>query len=146
MSDENTGQLSYEKLPSFLLGDAFNIFKRPYFMIIDNYLILANSNTELASYYDIYINRKFLSKNEQFNQFDQLMAGQSNVSFFFHFKNALPVLERDMFPNVYDDVKSLKPGWGDFYGASVQLSAVDNNFYTNFCLKLNSDTTTNKSK
>jgi len=146
MSDENTGQLSYEKLPSFLLGDVFNVFKRPYFMIIDNYLIFANSNTELASYYDIYINRKFLSKNEQFNQFDQLLAGQSNVSFFFHFKNALPVLERDMFPGVYDDVKSLKPGWGDFYGASVQLSAVDNNFYTNFCLKLSSDTTANKSK
>ncbi|MES2107102.1 MAG: hypothetical protein V4577_00045 [Bacteroidota bacterium] len=146
MSDENTGQLSYEKLPSFLLGDVFNIFKRPYFMIIDNYLIFANSNAELASYYDIYINRKFLSKNEQFNQFDQLLAGQSNVSFFFHFKNALPVLERDMFPGVYDDVKSLKPGWGDFYGASVQLSAVDNNFYTNFCLKLSSDTTANKSK
>lgn len=146
MTDENTGQLSYEKLPSFLLGDAFNIFKRPYFMIIDNYLIFANSNTELSSYYDIYINRKFLSKNQQFNQFDELLAGQSNISFFFHFKNALPVLERDMFPDVYDDVKSLNPGWGDFYGASVQLSAVDNNFYTNFCLKLNSDTVVNKSK
>ncbi|MDO3640904.1 hypothetical protein [Mucilaginibacter sp. L3T2-6] len=146
MSDENTGQLSYEKLPSFLLGDAFNNFKRPYFMIIDNYLIFANSSNELASYYDIYINRKFLSKNEQFNQFDELLAAQSNVSFFFHFKNALPVLERDMAPGIYDDVKSLKPGWGDFYGASVQLSAVDNNFYTNFCLKLNSDTTANKQK
>ena len=115
-------------------------------MIIDNYLIFANSSNELASYYDIYINRKFLSKNEQFNQFDELLAAQSNVSFFFHFKNALPVLERDMAPGIYEDVKSLKPGWGDFYGASVQLSAVDNNFYTNFCLKLNSDTTANKQK
>lgn len=144
MSDENTGQLSYEKLPLFLLGDAFTLFRRPYFMVIDNYLIFANSNTELASYYDIYINRKFLSKNEQFNQFDNLLAGQSNVSFFFHFKNALPVLERDLFPGVYDDFKLSEPGWKNFYGASFQLSAADNNFYTNFCLKLSSDTTARK--
>ncbi len=45
MNDENSGQLNYDKLPFFLLGDAFSIFKRPYFMIIDNYLILANSPT-----------------------------------------------------------------------------------------------------
>lgn len=146
MSDENKGLLSYDKVPFFLLGDAFSVFKKPYFMIIDNYLIFANSNTELSSFYDTYINRKFLNKNDQYNQFDNLLAVQSNISFFFHFKNAQPILERDLSPQVYDSFKSVEPGWKSFYAASVQFSAVDKNFYTNFCMKLNTDTTANKLK
>lgn len=146
MSQENEGQLSYEKLPFFLLGDAFSIFKRPYFIIIDNYLVLANSAAELKSFNDIYLNRKFLSKNEQYNQFDNLLAGQSNVSFFIQFKNAQPIFERDMNNGVYQSFKSAEPGWKSFYGASVQLTAVDKNFYTNFCMKLSTDTVAYKLK
>lgn len=146
MNNETTGLLSYEKLPFFLLGDAFSIFKRPYFMVIDNYLILANSNTELESFSDIYINRKFLSKNGQFNQFNNLVAAQSNVAFFIHFKNAEPIFERDMNNRVYDDFKSLSPGWKDFYAASFQFTTVDRNFYSNFCMRLNTDTANNKLK
>lgn len=146
MSDENRGQLSFEKLPFFLLGEAFGIFKKPNFMVIDNYLIFANSDSELSSFYDIYINRKFLSKNDQFNQFNNLLAAQSNVSFLIDFKNSQPIFERDMNPDFYNDFKSLEPGWKNFYAASFQFSAVDKNFYTNFCMKLNSDTVAYKLK
>jgi hypothetical protein len=141
--DENTGQLGYDKLPFFLLGDAFSIFRRPYFMIIDNYLILANSRGELSSFYDMYINRKFLSKNEQYKQFDNLMAERSNVTFFLNMRNAQPILKRDLYPAVYDNIEKSKPGWMDFYGASWQFAAVDHNYYTNFCLRLISDTVVN---
>jgi len=140
MTDENSGRFNYEKLPFFLLGDAFANFKRPYFMIIDNYLILANSTGELASYYDTYIKRKFLSKNHQYNEFDNLVAAKSNVSFFFQFKNVLHILKRDLYPDIYDTINADGPGWGNFYAASFQFSAADKNFYTNFSLKLNTDT------
>lgn len=146
MTDENSGQLNYDKLPFFLLGDAFGVFPKPYFMIIDNYLILANTAAEVTSYYDMYINRKFLSKNEQYTQFEELLAGQSNVSFFFHFKNAQPILERDMYPEVYNSFKEANPGWKSFYAASYQFSAADKNFYTNFSMKLNADTAVQSSK
>ncbi|WP_428330927.1 hypothetical protein [Mucilaginibacter sp.] len=146
MTDEHSGQLNYNKLPFFLLGDSFSVFRKPYFIIIDNYLIMANSPVELKSYYDSYINRKFLSKNDQYNQFDELLAGQSNVSFFINFKNSMPIFERDLYPGIYDELKTNEPGWKNFYSASIQLSAADKNFYTNFCTKLNTDTVQNKAK
>lgn len=143
---ENSGQLNYDKLPFFLLGDAFSIFRHPWYLVIDNYLVLANSPGELASYYDTYTNRKFLSKNEQYNQFDNLLAGRSNVSFFFNFKNCLQIFKRDMYPDIYDTFESNAPGWGNFYGASWQFTAADKNFYTNLCIKLNTGTTIVKIK
>ena len=138
---ENTGQLNYDKLPFFLLGDAFSIFRHPYYMIIDNYLVLANSNNELKSYYDSYINRKFLSKNDQYNEFNNLLTERSNVTFFFHFKNSLPILKQDLYPNIYDTFEEKDGGWADFYAASWQFTAAEKSFYTNVCMQLNKGTT-----
>ena len=144
MVTDNTGQFTYSKLPFFLLGDAFNIFRRPYFMILDNYLILANSSAELTSYYDTYINRKFISKMDSYNAFDNLLSERSNVAFFINFKNAQPILKNDLNDYFYDAFETYEPGWKNFYGVSYQFSAADNNFYTNFCMKLNIDTATVK--
>jgi len=140
---DNTGQFNYNKLPFFLLGDAFNVFKRPYFMIIDNYLILANSTNELASYYDSYTNRKFLSKISEYNQFDNLLGERSNITWFINFKNSQPELKRDLRPGFFNAFENNDPGWKNYYGASFQLSAAGKRFYTNFCMSVNLPDTTN---
>jgi hypothetical protein len=140
ISDVNPAQFSYDKLPFFLLGDAFGVFKHPYFRIIDNYLILANSTGELKSYDDSYLNRKFLSQNDQYRQFDNLVSAQSNVAFLLILKNAEPIFRRDMSDDFLNALQEGEPGWKNFYAASWQFSTVDKNFYTNFCLKLKTDT------
>ena len=145
MNTDNTGQFNYEKLPQLLLGDAFNIFKKPYFRVMDNYLVLTNSTSELESYTDSYVNRKFLNKTEGYHQFDELLAERSNVSFFIQFKNSLQLFKQDMKPAFYDALESTTPGWKDFYGASWQFTSSEKNYYTNFCIRLSNDTTTIKS-
>jgi hypothetical protein len=142
MVTDNIGQFKYNKLPFFLLGDAFGVLKKPYFMIVDNYLILATSQKELTSYSDTYLNRKFLSKVDQYNQFYDLLSERSNVAFFINFKNTQSILKRDMAADIYNAYESNNPGWKNFYGASYQLSTADNNFYTNFCMRLNNVDTT----
>ncbi len=142
--NENSGQFNYDKIPFFLLGDVFGVFRHPYYLIIDNYLILANSPSELASYYDSYINRKFLSKNDQYNQFDNLLTARSNVAFLLNFKNSEQILKRDLKPDIYDAFERNEPGWKNFYAASWEFTSVDKNFYTNFCMRLNTDTTLTK--
>lgn len=144
MQSESIGQFNYAKIPFYLLGDAFSIFNKPYFMLVNNYLVLANTPGELRSYYESYNNQKFLSKTTEFNEFDDLLSERSNVSFFINFKNLKPVLKRELKPAFYTTFTDNDPGFKNFYGASYQLSATDNNFYTNFCLKLNkAETITN---
>ena len=142
MVSDNIGQVNYSKLPFFLLGDAFGMLKKPYFMIVDNYLILATSQKELTSYWDTYLNRKFLNKTDAYNQFYILLSERSNIAFFINFKNAQSILKRDMNPDIYHAFESNDPGWKNFYGASYQLSSADKNFYTNFCMRLNNVDTT----
>jgi len=142
ITTDKIGQFRYDKIPYFLLGDAFGVLKHPYFMIVDNYLILATTQNELTSYYDTYFNRKFLSKMDQYNQFDNLQAERSNVAFFINFKNAQPIFKRDMDTGFYNAFENNNPGWKNFYGASYQFAASDKNFYTNFCMRLSKPDTT----
>jgi len=141
MNSDNTGQFNYDKLPQVLLGDAFYLFKRPYFKVIDNYLVLTNTTSELTSYNDSYTNRKFLVKTEGYSEFNNLLAEMCNVSFSIQFKNALQLFKQDMKPSFYNYFDTSEPGWKNFYGASWQFSASDKSFYTNFCMRLNNDTT-----
>jgi len=137
MSSENIGQINYNKLPYFLLGEAFAPFNHPWFMIVDNYLILANSQIEINSYYDTYINRKFQNKLEQYTQFNNLVAEQSNVSWYINFNQSESIFKRDLNDTFYNSYNTNTPGWKNFYAASYQLTAANKKFYTNFCMRLN---------
>jgi len=144
MISDNMGQFNYEKLPQILLGDGFFIFKRPYFKVIDNYLVLTNTESELRSYNDTYANRKFLIKTEGYNDFNNLEAERCNVAFFIHFRNAAQLFKEDMKAAFYDDFNISDPGLKNFYGASWQFTSSDKSFYTNFCMGLHRDTTAQK--
>lgn len=137
MNTDNVGQLNYSKLPFFLLGEALVQFKDPWFMIIDNYLILANSQTEINSYYDSYANRKFQSKLGQYKQFDNLVAEQSNVSWYINFHHSQSILKRDLNEGFYKVYNTNPHGWENYFAASYQLIAANKKFYTNFCMRLN---------
>lgn len=142
MVTDDIGQFKYEKLPFYLLGDVFSLLKRPYFMILNNYLILANSEKELHSYKDSYENQKLITKTQAYNEFDSHLPERSNVAFFLQFKNIFPILKRDLKSAFKDDVDPDQKKWGQFYGLSYQLSATEGNFYTNFYMRLSKVDTT----
>ncbi len=136
MDGEEIGQFKYSKVPFFLIGDAFSVFGRPWFMVVDNYLILANSKKELSSYRDTYFNSKFQSKLSAYNDFSKLTTQRSNVTWYINFKNSQSILKRDLNDNFYEAFNENNTGWKNFYAASYQLSAADKNFYSVFCLNV----------
>ncbi len=137
MVNGDAGQFNYDKLPLFLLGDAFGIFRRPYFIIADNYLFLCSSQTGLMEYYRNYTNGNFLSNNPDYRRFDNLQAEKSNVSFFIQFKNAQELLLAQLEQNYAGAFATKNSSWNNYYAAAYQFTAADKDFYTNFYMRLN---------
>ena len=136
MITDDIGEFKYDKLPFFLLGDAFTIFKRPYFMIADNYLIICNSQSGLTEYYKNYTKGNFLNKSDEYIGFDNLQADRSNISFFINFKNTTQILKESLklrYAKAFDDEAI---GWNQYYGASYQLTTSEKDFYTNFYIRM----------
>ncbi|UEG55247.1 hypothetical protein LLH06_09775 [Mucilaginibacter daejeonensis] len=136
MTTDNIGQFKYDQIPLFLIGDALVPFRRPYFTVIDNYLVLGTTQREVSNFSENYFNNEFLSKRAPFIAFNDLLPQRSNINYFIHFKNAGYVFKRLLKPDAYKAYER-SPGLSDHYAGAYQLAASDKEFYTNFCIQLN---------
>ncbi|MVN91936.1 hypothetical protein [Mucilaginibacter aquatilis] len=136
MLTEDIGQFNFNQVPMYLLGDVLSGFRKPYFTIVDNYLVLGNSQREVSNFRENYFGNLFLSKQSDFREFSNLLAQRCNVSYFINFKNAGYAFKRAL-KREYADAYNAEPGFKNYYAAAYQLSASDKQFYTNLCLKIN---------
>ena len=133
--DSERTRFKYENLPYCLLGEPFAHFKQPFFVLIDNYLFLSNSENGLKHYLENYHQQHFLSEDQQYYDFDQLLAEQSNVSFFVHLPNSFQILKSNLQPGFSEIFAQKNTGWNNYFAAALQFTASENKFYTNFCLR-----------
>ncbi len=128
-------RLKYENVLYYLLGEPFLYFKQPYFVLIDNFLLLSNSQTGIDRYLENYHQQHFLYEDQRYYTFNELLAEQSNVSFFIHLPNAYRNLKRNLQPDFSKTFNPKNFGWGNYDAAALQFTASENKFYTNFYLR-----------
>lgn len=128
-------RLKYENVFFALLGEPFLHFKQPYFVLIDNYLLLANAQSAINNYLQNYHQQQFLYQDQQYYNFDALLAEQSNVAFFIHLPNAYPSLKSNLQPDFSKIFNQKNFGWRNYYAAALQFTASEDKFYTNFYLQ-----------
>ncbi len=142
--DSDFSRMKFQNLPYYLLGEPFLHFKQPYFVLIDNYLLLSNSQTGVNRYLDNYHHQHFLNQDQQYYNFDALLAEQSNISFFIHLPNSYPILKNLLQPEFAKVFNQKNASWKDYYAAALQFTASENRFYTNFYLQQKKTETTKK--
>lgn len=130
-SVEGIRQVNYSDLFYFYFGDALHAFRRPYYFIADNMIFLANSSGALQQFNSRYTSEHFLYKTEQFMNFEQLMANQSNITLFIHNNNSKSAIRTLLKPGFAKAFTSLNYGFKYFYGLSYQWSGDDRHFFTN---------------
>ncbi|HYK77934.1 MAG TPA: hypothetical protein VEV16_13230 [Daejeonella sp.] len=129
---ENIRHFEYPDLLYNYFGDPFRQFSKPYFTIIDNQLIVSNSPGTLQRFLQAYNQEKLLYKTPNYSTFEQLVADQSNVSFFIHLKNSGSNITTFLKPDYARPFKSEEYGLKDFYGISYQWSSSGTHFLSNF--------------
>jgi len=124
-------RINYSNLFYYCYGDPMRPFVKPYFQIFDNMLVLANSQGAISRYMENYKAGKFLNKQKDFKEHEQLVASSSNISFFAENKNSSRQIRstlKDRYAALFKDSES---GLSNFYGLSVQWSSADKYFQTN---------------
>ncbi|MEJ7558900.1 MAG: hypothetical protein WKF66_11380 [Pedobacter sp.] len=114
-------------------GEPFRNFQRPYYLIIDNYMIIANSPETLASFSHSYRNNELLINNGDFsNAVEQLSAG-SNIEVYVDFKNSANIAQKNIYLPFFRHIYS-KEGLKDYSSLSYQLSSDNKKFLTNLLM------------
>src|SRR5690606_3140802 len=68
-----------------------------------------------------------------FNEFNQLLANESNILFFTHIENSKRIVRGTLKAAFAEAFNAKKGTLTDFYGFSFQWSAEGGHFFTNFC-------------
>ncbi|TAF45802.1 MAG: hypothetical protein EAZ51_07490 [Sphingobacteriales bacterium] len=122
----------------YFLGEPFKIFARPYFTIVNNCLVVANSVSALQNFLTQYQQQKLISTTANYNKFEQYLPNKGNIFYFLHNKNSKAIFKDFLSKNAYHYLKSEQFKIENIYGLSIQFSADKNKFYTNLYLnKLN---------
>lgn len=135
--NEQISHINFNGLFHYYFGDPLKQFSKPYFSVIDNYLIVANLPGIITNYLSAYQKELFLANTKSFKQYDQLVANQSNIFYFFNTKNSRRVVRNTLKPNYArafeDDGFKLK----NFYGVSYQWTSDGDHFFTNLYITYN---------
>ncbi|MFC0321040.1 MULTISPECIES: hypothetical protein [Olivibacter] len=133
---EDIRRFDNSNLLYYSFGDPMLPFQRPYFTLINNYLICANTISTLQQLRKQYEEKQLLINTIPFIEFSRLQANKSNVTFFIHNENAklnIKRLLKPAFEKVYNDTANFN--FKDFQAFSFQLSGYNGNFYSNLSAK-----------
>lgn len=135
-NDESIGRFRYDNFPEAYFGPVFHDLRRPYFAVVDEYLVMANNYSTLNRYTQTRQSSSLLGTDQDYARQKALMADRGNMSWFVFLKNAKSILRQQLKPDVYDFISvDDEPKLNDFDGFSLQLSVNGGEFYTNICLR-----------
>ncbi len=128
---ENIGRFNHSNILYYYFGDPFKIFSRPYFAVIDNYLVTANTQAAVQIYLDNYINSRFIAKTKEFSGHDQFLANKCNILYFINNKRSERVINTVLKKGYSQAFSDSNYGLKNFYGLSWQWSSDGGHFQTN---------------
>lgn len=142
LSETYNGQIrrfNHSSLLYFYFGDALAPFEKPFYLVADNHLLLANNPGALTEFLDLYNAQRLIYDTERFKNFEQLMAEQSNVTVFIHNSNARSVVRTALKPAYSANFEDDTYGLNEVYGLSYQWSSDGNRYLTSLCLGYRKD-------
>ncbi|RZK21264.1 MAG: hypothetical protein EOO86_01770 [Pedobacter sp.] len=114
-------------------GEPFKNFSRPYYCIIDNYLIVANYASTLQSFLNSYKSNKLLIQNAEYLDAMNQISSTSNVTFYVGLKNSNSILRDNLLSKYYQHFRA-DSGLKSFDTFCYQMVADKDKFITNTLL------------
>ncbi len=119
-------------IPYRYFGDPFKKFEKPYYAVIDNYLVMANHASSIQAFLNSYRNNELLINDEDYQYFNDQLSS-ATISFYINHKNSNTIFGRNLKQPYYKQYQD-NEGLGTFEAFSYQLSGDKGKFLSNMLL------------
>lgn len=128
-------------IPYAFFGEPFKKFERPFYTIIDNYLVIANNASSIQVFLNNYQKNDLLVNDEDYISFNSQLSESATICFYVNHKNSNDIFGRNLKMPYYKQYHS-KSGFNAYTTFCYQLSADNGKFQSNLLLykKLNKTT------
>ena len=128
-------------LPYAYFGEVFKKFDKPYYAIIDNFMVISNYPSSIQVFLNQYRNNQLLINTKSYQHFKSELS-EATLSFYIDQKNSAGIFSRNLKMPYYRQYRS-DEGFGQFDGLSVQLSGDKGKFISNLLLLKEAETPVN---
>lgn len=133
LSDDYDGEIRQLKEPDLLyyyFGAPFKSFKKPYYLVINNYIIFAAYPSSLLDFRNSYQANKLLILDQTYAQVYKQLPSSANILFYLNNRRAQNIIINTIYPAYYDQFRSER-GLKAFDSFVYQLSGDQGTFQAN---------------
>ena len=119
-------------IPYMVYGDPMKPFSRPYFICINNILVLSNHLSLLRTYQKDFEDDNLLINTLGYKNFERTQGNEANITYFLRTEKSGSILNRLLKPafyKIFNDTDNY--GYKDFYSWSIQISGNNGAFTSN---------------
>lgn len=114
-------------------GDPFKKFEKPFYTIVNGYLVMANNASSIQSFLNSYNNNKLLINEVDYQNFSNQLSSSATIIHYINNRNSVEIFGKNLKNPYYKKLIS-KNEMGDFSSFSYQLSGDKGKFLSNFML------------
>ncbi|MDA3942706.1 MAG: hypothetical protein PF694_04085 [Bacteroidetes bacterium] len=137
MENAQMVQMNPTSFPEKLFGEQFSGIKGKYYLITDQYLLIADEVSVLEQTLHMYRTGRTLDMNENFKDFQNNLAEQANLTLYINLRDGLPLLNQFVGKQLAFQLHRNKQNLSEFEGVAFQLSSFNDLIYTSIYLKHN---------
>ncbi len=120
-----------------IFGGVFNKIGGRYYMITDQYLLVADDAALLEEILHLYRSGRTLDMNDNFKRFRQNLSDQANLSLYVNLRDGLPLLESFGSNQLKYQLKRNQQVFGEFEAVALQFTSFKELIYQSVVLKHN---------
>ena len=114
-------------------GDPFKKFERPFYTVIDNYLVVSNYASSIQFFLNSYKNNSLLVNDNDYQVFRSQLSPNATIAFYIGNKNSNDIFGRNLKTPYYKQYKK-QNGFKEYSAFYYQLSGDQGKFLTNILL------------
>jgi hypothetical protein len=133
LSDDYDGEIRLLKEPDLLyyyFGTPFKSFKKPYYLILNNYIILASYPSSLLDFRNAYQDNKLLILDKTYTEVLSQLPTDANILFYLNTKRAQNSIINNVYSDFHSHIRS-ENGLKAFDAFVYQLAGDQGSFQTN---------------
>jgi len=143
ISDNYDQDIKIMKIPGILycyFGEPFKKYNKPYYTIIDNYLVCSNQPGSLHEFLQAYRNNHLLVNNTDYINLYSQISSNASITLYVNPKNSGELIRNNIYAT-HNRYFTSKQNLGEFSSLIYQLSGDKRNFQTNLLLNTIPDST-----
>lgn len=136
ISDDYDGEIRLMKEPDILyyyFGEPFKNFRKPYYQIINNYMIIGAFPSSIIDFRNSYQQNRLLSLEPGYTDVFRQLPSTSNILFYLNINRSQQNIISTIYPQYYTQIRS-KNGLKAFDSFVYQLGGDQGTFQTNLLL------------